>query len=217
MKSRLAPLLLLSVIPVSLGFFPSVQTSSAPGLRSNRVMLFRATPYEVRPGENLSLEGSGFSKTVNKVYLNEVEIGSATSTLGAKLSIKVPSNFPEGSYKISVGNVLGSSENPKFPVSIKVTSSPQPPPVVERATLTSETVTLLGQGFGPTNTIVTNLGTASSPSSLGTTLSFRLSDLAQYNQLKKSLIKKGYQISLWVYVQNEHGVSQDPYKIDITI
>ena len=205
--------------PVVPSVLPSAQpdTSAAPGMRVNRVMLFRAFPYEVRPGDSLVLDGSGFSRTLNKVYFNGDNALDATSTDGTTMKISVPANLTEGEYKLSISNVLGSSD-PDIKVLLKVTNSPQPAPTIESASIVGDTVMLIGNGFTATNNLFTTFGNSSnSVSSNGTTLSFRLPDLSWYDKIKKSLLGRLYQATLWIYVQNEHGINENPYKLETII
>ena len=198
---------------------PSVEidTPSALGMRVNRIMLFRATPFEVRPGDFATLDGSGFSKTSNKVYFNGGNLIIGTSTDGTTLKISVPASLAEGEYKLSVSNALGSSDNPDVDVVIKVTNNPEPGPTIESASITGDTVTIIGRGFTSANNLFTTLGDSSSPiSSNGTTLTFRVTDLSRYNQIKQFTLGK-YQVALWIYVQNEHGINKEPYKLGIII
>ena len=198
---------------------PSVEidTPSTPGMRVNRVMLFRAYPFEARPGDFITLEGSGFSKTLNKVYFNGGTPVPATSTDGATLEIPVPVNLAEGEYGLSVSNVLGSSDNTNTNIVIKITSNPQPGPTIESASITGDMVTLIGKGFTSTNNLFTTLGDSSGPvPSNGTALTFRVADLSRYEQIKQFTMGK-YQAALWIYVQNEHGINKEPYKLEIII
>lgn len=205
--------------PSNPNLLPSVEidTPSALGMRANRTMLFRATPFEVRPGDFITLDGSGFSKTLNKVYFNGGSPITATSTDGMTIKMSVPANLTEDEYKLSVSNVLGSSENPDITVAIKVTNNPQPGPTIESASIVGDTVTLIGSGFTSLNNLFTTLGDSSSPIfSNGTTLTFRVADLSRYNQIKQFTLGK-YQVALWIYVQNEHGINKEPYKLEIVI
>lgn len=210
-------LFLLAALPISLSLLASTQTSSLPGLRSNKVVLFRAIPYEVRPGGQAVLEGSGFSKGSNKVYFNGVEGFVATSTSGISLTITVPTSLPESRYKISVSNILGSSDNPQIPIYIKITNNPQPSPVIEKASISGEMVTVTGKNFTSLNTLITTLGNKEAVMSDGANISFRLSELPHYERVKKSLKNNKFQFSLWIFVQNEHGVNKNPYKLDTII
>lgn len=208
-----------STTPHASSILPNVgpDTLAAVGMRTNRVFLFRATPFEVRPGDSLTLDGSGFSKTLNKIYFNGSELITATSADGTKLMVRVPENLTEGEYRLSVSNVLGSSDNPDIKIAIKVTSNPQQGPTITSASIAGDTVTLVGAGFTSSNKLFTTLGDSSSPiSSNGTTLTFRITDLSRYNRIK-TLTKGKYQASLWIYVQNEHGISANPYELKLII
>lgn len=206
-------------LPAPSDFSPRVEidTPSAPGMRVNRVMLFRAFPLEVRPGDNILLDGSGFSRTLNNIYFNGGSLITATSTNGTILEVPVPTGLAEGEYRLTVSNSLGSSDNPNIKIAIKVTNSPQPGPIIESASIAGETVTLIGSGFTSANYLITTLGDSSgSISSNGTTLTFRISDLSRYNQIRRFTLGN-YQVALWIYVQNEYGANKEPYKLDTII
>jgi peptidoglycan hydrolase-like protein with peptidoglycan-binding domain len=192
-------------------------TPTASGMRVNQIMLFRATPFEVRAGDLIVLDGSGFSKTANQIYFNDSHAITATSTDGVNLEVPVPTNLSNGEYKLSVSNILGSSDNPDIRVLIRVTSNPQSGPIIESASMAGDTVTLVGRNFTSNNSLVTTLGNSSGPvSSSGTTLTFRITDLSMYSEIRKFTLGN-YQAALWIYVQNEHGVNKEPYKLDIII
>ena len=205
--------------PTSPDFSPRVETDtpSAPGMRVNRVMLFRASPFEARPGDIITLDGSGFSRTLNNIYFNGGSLITATSTNGTVLEVPVPAGLADGEYRLSVSNVLGSSDNPNVRIAIKVTSSPQPAPTIERASIVGDTVTLVGSGFTSANYLITTLGDSSgSIFSNGTTLTFRITDLSRYNQIRQFTLGN-YQVALWIYVRNEHGINKEPYRLDMII
>jgi len=205
--------------PASPNLSPIIETDtpSAPGMRVDQVMLFRAFPFEVRSGDSVVLDGSGFSKTLNKVSFNGSHPITATSTDGAILKIPVPLDLAEGEYKLSVSNVLGSSDNPDINIVIKVTNNPQSAPTIESASIVGDIVTLVGSGFTSTNRLFTTLGDSSGPiSSNGATLTFRVTDLSRYDQVKQFTLGK-YQVTLWIFVENEHGINKEPYKLETII
>jgi len=76
--------------PSNLSPSTEIDTPAALGMRANQVMLFRAFPFEVRSGDVISLDGSGFSKTINKIYFNDSNPVDATSTDGITLDVRVP-------------------------------------------------------------------------------------------------------------------------------
>src|SRR3989344_1502521 len=65
-----------------LNLSPSTETDApaALGIRANQVMLFRAVPFEVRSGDAITLDGSGFSKTLNKIYFSDSYFVTASSS-----------------------------------------------------------------------------------------------------------------------------------------
>lgn len=209
-----------TVVPTSPVPLPNIDTPSIPGIRANRIMLFRATPFEVRPGDPIMLNGSGFSKTLNKIYFNGGYEVIATSTNGTTMAVLVPSSLSEGQYNLSVSNSLGTSnsDNPNIIITIKVTNNPQQAPTINSVSLDGDTVTVIGSGFTSANNILTTFGNLSSPiSANGDTITFRITDLRLYNKIKQSTLGRKYQSALWIYVKNEHGSNKDPYKLDITI
>ena len=203
--------------PSNLSPSTEIDTPAALGMRANQVMLFRASPFEVRPGDMVTLDGSGFSKTINKIYFNDSNPVDATSTDGITLDVRVPFILSEGEYSLSVSNTLGSSNNPDIAIAIKITNNPRSGPIIENASIVGDTVTLTGSGFTSANNIITTLGDSARPiSSNSDILTFRITELSMYNEIRKFTLGK-YQAALWIYVQNEHGANKEPYKLEIMI
>ena len=200
-------------------FSSNRDTPFALGMKANTIILFRASPFEVRPGDFITLDGSGFSKTSNKVYFDGGNEVIATSTNGIVMDVVVPTNLSEGERTLSVANVFGSSDNPNSNIKIKirVTNNPQPPPTITGASIVGDSVTVVGTGFTSSNNLFTTFGNSSNPIfSNGTTFNFRISNLSMYEKIKK-FTQGRYQASLWIYVQNEHGMNKDPYQLVINI
>ena len=219
-KSFPLSILLIAAVPISFSFLPTRPSSTAAlqGLQVNRIILFRAIPYEVRPGGVLTLEGSGFSKTLNKVYFNGAEAINASSTNGLALKVAIPTTLYSGEYELSVSNVFGSSENRDRPIKIKVTETPEDPPVIASASLSNGLVTLVGTGFSSSNSVLTTMGNSPSPiAASGNTLTFRLSELSMYSQIISKAPSGKYQITLWIHVQNEHGMTISPYRLALRL
>jgi len=203
--------------PSNLSPSTEIDTPAALGMRANQVMLFRAFPFEVRSGDVISLDGSGFSKTINKIYFNDSNPVDATSTDGITLDVRVPLILSEGEYSLSVSNTLGSSNNPDIAIAIKVTNNPRSGPIIENASIVGDTVTLTGSGFTSANNIITTLGNSSGPiSSDGVTLTFRITELSMYNEIRRFTLGN-YKVAFWIYVENEHGANKEPYKLEIMI
>lgn len=222
MNFRLAPLLVVAAIPISLGLLPTAKpdTMAGPGMRVNRVFLFRAIPFEARPGQIVTLKGSGFSRTANTIYFNGSNSVTATSSNGVDMNIVVPYGISEGVYELTVSNILGFSDktNPNIHIKLKVTNNPLPAPLIKSASISGDTVTLTGEGFTSSNLLITTLGElpGAISSSGGTSLTFRITDLSWYRQITQSTLGR-YRSALWIYVQNEHGINEDAYKLDIVI
>ena len=203
--------------PSNLSPSTEIDTPAALGMRANQVMLFRAFPFEVRSGDVITLDGSGFSKTINKIYFNDSNPVDATSTDGITLDVRVPLILSEGEYSLSVSNTLGSSNNPDIAIAIKVMNNPRSGPIIENASIVGDTVTLTGSGFTSANNIITTLGNSSGPiSSDGVTLTFRITELSMYNEIRRFTLGN-YKVAFWIYVENEHGANKEPYKLEIMI
>lgn len=195
----------------------SSDTPFALGMRANRILFFRASPFEVKPGDTVTLDGSGFSKTSNKVYFSGGNAVTATSTNGTVMNVVVPLGLSNGEHELTVENVLGSSANPDLKIIIRVTDNPQSPPQITSASISGDTVTLIGTGFTSSNNLSTTFGESpSSISSNGTTLTFRITDLSMYEKIRKFTQGK-YQTSFWIYIYNEHGASREPYQLNVNI
>ena len=219
MKRLPQNLLLIAAVSFSSSFLSGLQidTKAAPGLRINKVALFRTIPYELRPGDRLLLQGSGFSKTSNKIYFNGGNPVTGISTDGVAMSITVPKDLAYGQYKVGVFNKLGTSNNPMLPIYIQVAASPVGAPIITSASLNKDQVVVTGENFTSANKILTNFGEHKVPvsSSDGKSLSFSLSNLSMYENIKKYYT--GQKMALWIYVQNEHGVAKNAFKLDLTI
>lgn len=228
MKFFSLPLLVMIVILTGLLFTPAPAAEPikdqtfAKGQRHNKVFLFRATPFEVRPGDTITLDGSGFSKSVNEVRFNGGYPTIASSTNGVLMDVVVPVALSNGEYRLSVSNSLNSSDrnNPDIKVLIRVTSSPRSAPVIKSASISDSTITIVGEGFTSSNSIYTTFGNLPNPvSSNGNTITFRLSDLPLYGQIKKASQAQGrsYNSFISIYVQNDRGMNKAPYNLGLSI
>jgi len=131
--------------------------------------------------------------------------------------VRVPLILSEGEYSLSVSNTLGSSNNPDIAIAIKVMNNPRSGPIIENASIVGDTVTLTGSGFTSANNIITTLGNSSGPiSSDGVTLTFRITELSMYNEIRRFTLGN-YKVAFWIYVENEHGANKEPYKLEIMI
>ncbi len=216
------PLLLLLAAPLSLGLLPDNGPSefiSNNGLKINQVTVFRALPFEVKPGGVLKIEGSGFSRTFNKVYFNKTQSINTISQDGTSLWVIIPKGMRNGEYIISVSNSFGVSDSDKLPIKVKITDEPLPGPFIKNATFSNDTIVLIGSGFTGKNYIFTTLGELKTtiPVSSDGTLSFSISNLSLYSKTKDSFLGRSYSMTLSIFVQNEHGASEKPYSMEITI
>lgn len=199
-------------------YFPYIsQSFTIPGLKKNQLFLFQATPYEVRPGEQAVLLGSGFDNLENHISFDGRDTIMATSSNGTEMIITIPERLPTGTYVLTVYNKLGTNDA-NMPVSIKVTSNPENPPSITNIEENGGIIEVSGNGFETSNTVITPLGSIENiESSRGGTIKFKVEDLSNYQLIKSYQNGKSAIFPLPVYIQNEHGVSTTSASVNVTI
>lgn len=221
MRLFVFPLFLLAAIPFSFAVMNGgvTNTFSAPGMRVNRVFLYQVSPYEAAPGDLVTLTGSGFSTASNTILFGSKVSTSATSTNGTTMVVRVPNNLKEGDYTVSVANTLGVSTAAGLEIPVKITNNPRQGPIITSASNVNGVVTVTGSGFADANNLYTTFGTLTGVlSSDGKSLTFRISSLSEYVNVKNILYGRSSVLApLWISIQNEYGVTASPYKIDIIL
>jgi len=201
---------------------PSAQTDtrfSADALtqrfRESPLSLFGVSPYQVKPGDTISLQGTGFSDT------NDVHVGGYTITVvsddGFSLSFPAPSSL--GEYDVWITNKNGSSQVIGRPIKIVVTTNPVPLPtvlsVLPNPAEYGDTIIITGNNFSNTNTISTSFGIMENVASSGGTISIRLSDMSFASQIKDIPYMKGRKTPILLYIKSDGGVSKEAYTFDV--
>lgn len=181
------------------------------------VRLYNFSDYQVAPGTNAYAYGINFDKTDNTLVIGGTKITGLTSVDGFTLAFVVPT-LPNGTYDAYVENKNGTSKSEQK-VSIVVTSSPAPRPVIQSASpspaLPTDTVVLSGQNLLSGSTLVTTLGVLSSVSADGSSIRFNIGDLDKTKELVKSGQLKGQVFPLMIYVQNSNGVNKDYFTLNV--
>jgi len=177
--------------------------------------LFNVSPYQVRPGDTVTLQGTGFGD-VNDVHANGYLV-SRPSTDGFTLSFPAPPS--PGDYDVWVTNAKGSSQVVGRTMRLTVTTNPAPLPVVTVVSPNpanySDTITITGTGFSNTNTVSTSLGIIENVASSGGAISLRLSDFSLASKIKEIPYMRGRKAAILLYVQSEGGLSKEPYSFDV--
>lgn len=177
--------------------------------------LFGISAYQVRPGERITLSGTGFLNN-NEVYFDGLVVPAA-STNGFSLEVSVPGTV--GTYEVWVTNSKGSSRASDRPMRITVTDTPAPLPVVTSISPIlpsfSDTVTVSGSGFSVSNTVSTSLGPLLGVSSNGSSMQFRIADLPIAPLIKDVPQVKGTKIPVQMYVQSDGGITKDVFRFEV--
>ncbi len=182
------------------------------------VRLYNFSDYQVAPGTEVQAYGINFDKADNTLVIGGTKITGLASTDGFTLTFKAPA-LSNGTYDAYVENKNGTSQNSGQKVSIVITSSPAPRPVIQSASpspaLPTDSVTLSGQNLLSGSNLVTTLGALSSVSADGTSIRFNISDLDKTKELIKSGQLKGQVFPLMIYVQNGNGVNKDYFVLNV--
>jgi hypothetical protein len=215
MKFSLIPFLLVAALPLSVSLLTPSSNNQVIKTKTIKAVLFQASPYEVKPGGDLVLNGSGFSYSGNIVNFGSGAQVEATSSDSTTLNIKVPPTLFPGEYELSI---LGGQAVSNSKVYVKVTNNPRTPPIISKVIYSAGYLTIIGDGFSSSNALVTSLGTLSNVSSFdGKTITFRANDLSDYSRIKKQLAGRQVQTVLWIQVSNDRGTSKEAYKLDVRL
>ncbi|HEY0907752.1 MAG TPA: IPT/TIG domain-containing protein [Candidatus Paceibacterota bacterium] len=180
--------------------------------------LYTFSEYQVAPGTTLTAQGAGFSKTGNTVHIGGSSVSGLDSSDGFTLTFTVPS-MNNGTYEAWVENEKGSSRNDAQRVMLMITSSPAPRPIIQSVSpqypSASDTLTFYGDNFSSSITVITTMGVRQNVPANGGSFTLKLSDLPYFSQARNAEAVKGQKVSFFIQVQNENGVTRQPFVFDI--
>lgn len=190
----------------------STKNSSNPFVR-----VYATSKYQARPGDELVLEGEGFTRTLNTLHFgNSTSTPNLISSDSINLSFIIPKNLPLGKYDLFVTNANGTSKNETIKIYIVVTNNPSEGPTVEKvepatATIDDE-ITVSGKRFTASgNNIYSMFGNVMNlHSSDGKTLKFKPSLMTQVAKIYAEKSTKNTQIEVLFYISNDNGYNKRP-------
>jgi hypothetical protein len=218
-----APVSSSASLPIT--FFDNLQDLSDPRFTEEAfrkrfkenapLALFGMSAYQVRPGEPMTFQGTGFLDE-NEIHFDSNSV-SAASADGFTLSGSAPGQV--GIYEVWVTNKKGSTQSSDRMIKLTVTDNPAPLPVVVSISPATpaygDTVTVSGSGFSNSNTVSTSLGPILGVSSNGSAFQFRISDLPIAPLIKDKEGVKGKLISVQMYVQSDGGITKTAFDFNV--
>lgn len=177
--------------------------------------LFGVSAYQVRPGDAMTLSGTGFLDK-NEIHFDGT-ILSGNSSDGFTIATNAPGQM--GVYEVWVTNTKGSSRSLERPMRITVTDNPAPLPLVSSISPAIPSVTdvviVTGSGFSTSNTISTSLGPLLGVSSNGSSMQFKMSDFPITPLIKDLKEIKGKKIPVQMYVQSDGGITKEVFSFEV--
>ena len=204
----------------------SSQTSSSQSSGSNPLkippVVASFSTFRALSGQLVTLMGTNFDATNNKVYLGSQNIGTFSSTeSGTKIVVRIPTTLATGSYEVGVItpggtdstgnlylNVVNQIQQTALSSSTPIYSTFEPLLTnVWPATSTNinDVINLYGDKLGFNDTLVTNLGNVLVRSTDHRTTYFLPGNLPYYMDALKKY--KGQSINLTMKLSNENGAS----------
>lgn len=182
------------------------------------VTLYAFSEYQVAPGTTITAQGVGFTKTGNTVHIGDTSVSGIESADGTILTFTVP-GMNDGQYEGWIENAKGSSRKTTQKVYLMVTDSPAPHPVITRVSpsmpAAEDTLTFYGENLGSSIMVISTLGVKEGISANGGSFSLRLSDLPYFSKMKNAKGMQGMKASFFIHVQNENGVTRQPFSFDV--
>jgi len=188
---------------------------------SDELTIFYPSHYLGRPGDVVSLLGSGFTSTDNTIHFGEVVIDNVSTSNSAELIFSVP-ELPPARYNIFVSNRKGVSSEQGFTILQEGATPPTIKRLLPQSGRGETAVTILGSDFSPTgNTVYTGYSILENiPSSDGETIVISLfppneggtgivetASLEGGETSESGEVFVGVADQLWVYVENINGLS----------
>ena len=179
------------------------------------LVAYNVSPYQSRPGDMVKVQGAGFAlDATNVVSVGGVTVSGLKSADGITLSFAVPSSASSGTHEVWVTNARGSTRSSERPLYMVVSQTPVAPPKITGFSPAqpkyTDTITLSGTNLNGIKAVSTTLGIIQ-----GSSLSFKVSSLEYAHLVLDQESLKGTIIPLYVYVQAEGGISEEPFIIDV--
>ncbi|MEI8337833.1 MAG: hypothetical protein WCF92_01650 [bacterium] len=210
---------------------PLVNTQNSLGLNSSSnfdlasffgkdVRVYNASPYQVKPGQTISIKGQNFVLGSNDFYFGgTVQNTQCTSSIDCK--VQVPLSAPLGKQNVSLKNKDGSSDGQKVKVYVFITNNPASPSVITSivpnivtTNLSNVELTIQGKAFAPSGNYVNTPMGIIGPinSSDGKNISFNLKLINGIDLLfQKVNARKTNKLPMPVIISNEYGISEVGY------
>lgn len=221
----------LNELAISPTLTPQISASTSPETLDLSALLayfepvktYRVQKYQVLPESSVVLQGSGFSAADNTVHIDGTYVLRGIYSLDGKtLRFTLPKGLTAGKHLVWVSNANGTSKNAAAPVYFFVSNSPQDPPQITRVTVAesqNDKITIYGTGFTQNdNAIYTGFGTITGVASQnGKEITLDLSKLEHLKNISSLSHVKDTSHRIWMYVQNENGVTTSPSYFEVTI
>ncbi|MCC2631136.1 MAG: hypothetical protein K0S38_945, partial [Candidatus Paceibacter sp.] len=180
-------------------------------------------PYQARPGDSVTLTGTGFTEGMS-VSFGTAGIATASNVTRTSAKVTIPATLGYGDYVLGVSNSTGSQKNTTSQIHLVVTANPAQAPTITSITPSyisnlNTPITVTGTGFTANNTIFTGFGKINNvvSSNGGKTLTFtpsQLSDVSKINQIL-STKQNGMMLYIDFYIFNENGITQKPTRFNV--
>jgi len=182
------------------------------------VKIYNVEPYQVKPGQKIIVNGTGFSEKNNIFSFGGVRTEGITCGYSTYCEVVVPNGASLGTQDISLENSNGNSRNQGFSAKAFVTNNPIMPSIITSAVPNQikeselgANIIVKGERFAVgENYIYTPLGSVGPfSSSDGKTIVFSLKEMKDINKLiERGRLLKTEVIPLPFRVNNEYGSSE---------
>ena len=179
------------------------------------LLAYTVSPYQSRPGDTVKIQGTGFALTAtNVVHIAGTQVSGLASADGMNLLVTIPSSALFGTNEVWVTNDRGSTRNSQRPIYAVVSQNPVPAPKITGFSPANpkytDIITLSGENLGGIKAISTTLGIIQ-----GGSLSFRVADLEYVRLVLDQASAKGSVFPLYVFVQADGGINEQPFIINV--
>jgi hypothetical protein len=202
------------------------QASTIPTFTGStqELQFYYTSPQDGRPGEMLTIFGTGFTGAENSVHFNETVLSNIPSMSGTELTFAIP-ELAAGRYALSISNQKGKVDARYFRILNE--NSVSPPKIISISPTHGKQdtiVTVFGSNFSTEeNLIYTTFDEITNvASSDGKTISFTVPPLpsntdsgvgtpsaAEIAEADKKSTATVTQLPLFIYVENNDGISNE--------